>query len=72
MVQLEGFIFEEGHGEYHEHHEGYGFLDHLKLYQLERSSVRLVPDPVGGYLETIFEKGNAPTDQDNEKQSQVM
>src|SRR5438445_10246151 len=40
------------------------FLDHLEL--IRRKGLRA--DPVGGYLQAVFKKGNAPTDQNHLQQ----
>ena len=55
-------------GEDDEDHEGDDFLDDLELHEVERSSVALETDAVGGYLQAVLEERNAPGEEDDEDQ----
>ena len=53
-------------------HERDHLLDHFHLEQGEWAAVVLMPEPIGGHLQAVFKKGNAPTDQDHSKESQIF
>jgi hypothetical protein len=54
------FVAEIPHGKYGENDQGDDFLDGFQLCRGEFVGA----DAVGGYLETIFEEGDAPTGED--------
>ena len=72
MVPAEGFIFEEYEGEDYKDGEGDYFLYYFELHEREGATVFFGARSVGGYLQQVFEEGNAPTDQDDDDQRKVF
>ncbi len=57
------FLLQVQHGKAAEDHQGNYFLDCFQLVGIEDT----MTDAVGGNLEAILEKSDAPTDQDNQE-----
>ena len=62
---------EEQYGEQREDNQRDSLLNDLQLPEVERATVLLEPDAVGGYLEAVFNECYAPTDKDNQGQCQL-
>lgn len=71
VVPFECLVFEEQGGEKGKHHQGNDFLQHFEFDQRKGTAVFAEADAVGGYLEKIFEQGNAPADEYNGHQAQI-
>jgi hypothetical protein len=71
MIHPERFRFKNNDNKKGKNNQRDHLLDHFELPEIERPAVFMEPDPVGGNLEDIFEKGNAPTDEDHRKQAEL-
>ena len=72
MIEPETLGTEHQQGKQRENRERDHLLQHLEFDQRERASVVAESDPIGRDLETILEKGNAPTDYDHPDQRQCI
>lgn len=72
VVPFESFGLEQGKGKNGEYRQGDDFLNDLQFHEWERSAIQSVADAVGRHHEAVFEEGDAPTDDDNGKQSEVL
>ena len=66
MVPVEGLSLEDEQDDDGEYGEGDYFLDDLELDQVEGTSVLSVSNAVGRNGEAVFEKGDAPGEQDDQ------
>lgn len=65
MIPMEFLPREEKHCDDGEDGKGYNLLDHLELNQGEGTTVVDKPHSVGGDLETIFQEGDAPGEEND-------
>lgn len=72
VIEPECFILEKYQGENDKDHQSDHFLDNLELDQAEGSPEFAEADPVGRYLEHIFKESDAPTEEDDADQSEVL
>ena len=70
MVYPQRLVLEENQHEYSEYRKGNSLLDHFQLPQVERAAVFNKSDTVGWHLATILEQGNAPAEQDHQRQAE--
>ena len=71
MVDREGLLLEKYQHEDGEDGQRDEFLDHLKLPQVERTTILDEADAVGGHHETVFNQGDAPTEKDDQRQREL-
>lgn len=72
MIQPERLILEEDQGEYDEHHQRDHLLNDFELNQGERSAKFAKADAVGGDLKDVLKQCDAPTDEDDAHQAEVL
>ena len=72
MVPFKWLAFESDRTEADKDNQRNHLLDHLQLDQAERAAVIPESHPVCRNLETILEKGQKPTEQDNTDQRQML
>lgn len=72
MIHFKGFILEKQQCENHKNDQGDDFPQNFQLNQGIRSSIFIETDPVCGYLEEIFEKGDSPADHHNGDQPKIF
>ena len=72
MVLLKSFTLEEGERKDREYSQCDHLLNHFELHQTKRPAVGAEANAVDRHLETVFKKGDAPADEDDGKQSQVL
>ena len=65
MVPVETLTLEHYRNHDGEYCEGYRFLDHFQLHEVERASVSVEADTVGWYLCAVFKEGHAPREKDH-------
>lgn len=72
VVPFECLVFEEQGGEKGKDHQGNDFLQHFEFDQGEGTAVFAEADAVGGHLKKVFEQSNAPADEYNGYQAEVV
>lgn len=72
MVPTKRFGFEQQGGENHKYYQGDYLLQHFEFNQGKWTSVSFETKAVGRHLEKILKQGNAPADEDNGQQPQVL
>ncbi len=72
VVPSEGFGLEDSDDDGCEHGERNGFLNDFQLDEVERAAVDGRADAVGRNHERILEQGNAPRQEDDQKERPVL
>ena len=72
MVPPQGVRFHEDDGEDREDQQGDDFLDHFELPDREGASQLGAADAVGRDLETVFEQGDPPAEQDDGQHPEAL
>ena len=70
MVYPQGLVLEENEHENGKYCKGNRLLDHFQLPQVEWASVFDKAYPVGGHLAAILEQGDAPAEEDHQRQAE--
>lgn len=72
VVPPQGVRFHEDDGEDREDQQGDDFLDHFELPDREGASQLGAADAVGRDLETVFEQGDPPAEQDDGQHPEAL
>lgn len=72
MVPAQLLGFKKQQRKNHENGKRNGFLDGFKLNQIKRAAIFFKTTFVGWHLKQIFKKSQAPTDNDDSKQTQIF
>ncbi len=72
MIKPKGFRFEEYECKHRENREGNHFLNYLELHERKRAAIFFKSDAVSRHLKNIFKKRDAPANQNNAEQTQML